>query len=66
MKPDTKISLIASCAVFFAPYVEAGPCAPVLVNLRIGNVTLPNNSTARGAEIWIGTPAQQFAVLPQW
>ncbi|CAK7227211.1 hypothetical protein SCUCBS95973_006466 [Sporothrix curviconia] len=41
-------------------------CAPPLVAITIGNVTLSNNHVARGLEISIGSPVQPFVFMPQW
>ncbi|KAK3686231.1 aspartic peptidase domain-containing protein [Podospora appendiculata] len=54
-----------ACHVAFIPLIEAG-CAPHPISVRIGNVTLPNQSNARGIGMAVGSPEQPFAFLPQW
>ncbi|KAJ8124325.1 hypothetical protein O1611_g9317 [Lasiodiplodia mahajangana] len=41
-------------------------CLPYPIAIPIGNITLSNGETARGAELAIGHPRQNFAFLPQW
>ncbi|KAI0097829.1 aspartic peptidase domain-containing protein [Nemania sp. FL0031] len=41
-------------------------CLPYPIAIPIGNVTLSNGNTARGAELAIGHPPQNLAFLPQW
>ncbi|KAK3360426.1 aspartic peptidase domain-containing protein [Lasiosphaeria hispida] len=46
--------------------VASGSCAPYPVGVRIGNVTLSNDSNARGVAMSVGTPEQDMAFVPQW
>lgn len=41
-------------------------CAPYPVAARIRNVSLSNGQLARGVELSVGHPSQNFAFLPQW
>ncbi|KAK3328667.1 aspartic peptidase domain-containing protein [Cercophora scortea] len=54
-----------ACHGALVAHVSAS-CAPYPISVRIGNVTLPNQSNARGIEMAVGSPKQRFAFLPQW
>src|SRR3569833_273274 len=41
-------------------------CVPSPVVVPVANVTLSNGKISRGLSLSIGTPPQQFAVIPQW
>ncbi|KAK8139053.1 hypothetical protein PG984_002433 [Apiospora sp. TS-2023a] len=48
------------------PLAAYASCAPYLITVPLGNVSLSNKQTARGVEFQVGEPPQSFAFAPQW
>ncbi|KAK4230315.1 aspartic peptidase domain-containing protein [Podospora fimiseda] len=45
---------------------RSAECIPSPIAVRIGNVTLPNNSVSRRMKLALGTPAKPVAFMPHW
>lgn len=61
---DIRLVFLLFCSLW---HTAAADCLPEPIDIRLGNITLPNydNKVIRGLDITLGTPAQQFAFLPQ-
>lgn len=57
------VSLLIVCR---ALGVMSADCVPYPIAAPITNVSLSNGHVARGVALSVGTPAQDFAFLPQW
>ncbi len=56
-----------SCAVLaHMAALASAACSPAPIVMRIGNVSLSNNMTARGVAMSVGEPPQSLALLPLW
>ncbi|KAI0536934.1 aspartic peptidase domain-containing protein [Xylaria digitata] len=58
--------LLLTCLVASTSTFASAQCVPYPIAIPIGNVTLSNGNTARGAELAVGHPPQSLAFLPQW
>lgn len=61
---DIRLVFLLFCSLW---HTAAADCLPEPIDIRLGNITLPNynNKVIRGLDITLGTPPQQFAFLPQ-
>lgn len=69
LRPDRSAAvnlrlLLAITALAIAP--ASAQCESPTVATKIGNVTLTNGEIGRAIPLAIGTPAAEFAFLPQW
>ncbi|KAF2970996.1 hypothetical protein GQX73_g2552 [Xylaria multiplex] len=58
--------LLLTCLVAGTSTFASAQCVPYPIAIPIGNTTLSNGNTARGAELAVGHPPQSLAFLPQW
>lgn len=63
---DVRLVILLFCFLSLW-HTAAADCLPEPIDIRLGNITLPNygNNVVRGIDIQLGTPEQQFAFLPQ-
>lgn len=61
---DLSFSLLFLISTFVA--VCWADCAPYPISVPIRDVHLSNGQIMRGVAMSVGTPAQNFAFLPQW
>lgn len=61
---EVRLVFLLFCSLW---HTAAAECLPDPLDIRLGNITLPDydNKVARGLDIKLGTPPQQFAFLPQ-
>src|SRR3569833_1830427 len=67
---STKMASAAGSALLLLNFAHQAfgdsSCVPSPVVVPVANVTLSNGKKSRGLSLSIGTPPQQFAVIPQW
>lgn len=67
MGASTKMALILSFLIPQLALVLAdSTCTPYPIAAEIRNVTLSNAKTRWGVALSVGTPAQDFALMPDW